>query len=226
MPLNFPKIFMLKGHRLLSLSLLLVAGCQLLGCAQSSPVARSAASPSSALQETPTTTQGPMNSPAAESSEHSGNLSSQLVREPAVALDTLEPKPTIKVMSLKDDRLSNGQDFLPELSLRSIGMHIGGGENTPAEKRPWLEDLAQAESKLLACHLLTSQPLKGGVIGVEYYVGKAGGSAEIRSVRHKLGAEDYAQCLNEAFEFIQFHQPRQPTVVSCAFRFSWRDLPE
>ena len=86
-------------------------------------------------------------------------------------------------------------------------MHIGGGENTPAEKRPWLEDLAQAESKLLACHVLASQPLKGGVIGVEYYVGIAGGS-------------------NEAFEFIQFHQPRQPTVVSCAFRFSWRDLPE
>lgn len=129
-------------------------------------------------------------------------------------------------MTLEDERVSNGNDSLPELTIRSIGMHIGGSSNTRADKQPWLSDLTQAEGAVLACQSLARQPLKGGVIGLEYYVGRRGGQPEIRSIRHQLGEARYDQCLRNAFQEVIFHEPRQPTVVSCAFRLTWQDLPK
>ncbi len=128
--------------------------------------------------------------------------------------------------SLEDERESQGDDSLPELSVRSIGMHIGGGENTPAEKKPWLLDLEQAEGAVLSCQKYARKPLEPGVIRLEYLVGKEGGAAEIRSVSQRIGDEKYAACVRDAYQQVVFHRPKVPTVVSCAFLVSWQGLPE
>jgi hypothetical protein len=98
-------------------------------------------------------------------------------------------------------------------------MHIGGGANDADSKKPWLQDIESATIPILRCYRRVRNPGAGGSYGIDLYVGRGGGSPEIRGSRQKIGDEDFDACMQEAFRSIRFHSPERPTVVSYSLLF-------
>ncbi len=129
---------------------------------------------------------------------------------------------------LEDDREPDPKAALPRLTMRHLGMHIGGPDNSPEAKRPWFSDIEARVADLLACYRLVDVPERGGSYGVDLYVNKQG-AVEVRASRQKLGGEEFDSCMKQAFSQTAFHKPAVPTVFSYSLLFSLSDaeaLPE
>jgi pyruvate/2-oxoglutarate dehydrogenase complex dihydrolipoamide acyltransferase (E2) component len=110
---------------------------------------------------------------------------------------------------------------LPELKVHLSGMHIGGGPNDEASKRPFIHAIESSYDALRACYRKAEDPLQGGTFGVDLKVGAKGGTPEIQQVRTALKGETLRECLSSAFKRIQFGPPpKGPTVVSVSVRFT------
>jgi hypothetical protein len=110
---------------------------------------------------------------------------------------------------------------LPELKVHLSGMHIGGGPNDEASKRPFIHAIEASYENLRACYKKAEDPLQGGTFGVDLKVGAKGGTPEIQQVRTALKGETLRECLSSAFKGIQFGPPpKGPTVVSVSVRFT------
>lgn len=124
---------------------------------------------------------------------------------------------------LTDGRKSEPKKGLPELSMRHIGMHIGGESNTDEAKRPWLRAIESEQTRVLLCYRSVKEPMAGGTVGVDLYVGKSGGKPEVRRTRQHLGGPDFDDCVRVAFGAMRFPAPGRPTVVSYSLRFDVAD---
>lgn len=123
---------------------------------------------------------------------------------PGTPLDAREPDP---------------KRALPRVSVRHIGMHIGGDPNTPESKRPFLQTLERGEAAFLRCYRQVDVPGKGGTFGADLFIASPGGAAEVRSVRQKLGNDEFAACMTAAIGQLRFPAPARATVVSYSLRF-------
>lgn len=103
--------------------------------------------------------------------------------------------------------------------MRHIGLHVGGGPNDDATRRPILRALETQERRVLECYRLVERPLRGGVYGADLFVPGSGGTAQVRATRQKLGAEDFDACMRAALAQVRFPKPPRPTVVSYSLRF-------
>lgn len=148
--------------------------------------------------------------------------------EPAAATDDGGPVATNPesgaaaspgVNPLLDAREPDPSKSLPEISIRHIGMHIGGGTNTPEEKKPFLGALEANETPLLGCYRFVDKPLSGGTFGADLFVEKAGGHPVVRGTRHKLGGEEFDACMRRALGGVKFPVIERPTVLSYSLRF-------
>jgi hypothetical protein len=135
--------------------------------------------------------------------EEAGSASEAIARRPA-PVDGREPRPNAA---------------LPEIRVRHIGLHIGGGPNDEPTRRPILRAIEAQERRVLGCYRLVERPLRGGVYGADLFVPGAGGAAQVRATRQKLGAEDFDACMRKALEQVRFPKPPRPTVVSYSLRF-------
>lgn len=122
-----------------------------------------------------------------------------------------------------DDRRPDPSRSLPEISVRHIGMHVGGGTNTAEEKKPLLTALERKNTELLGCYKFVSRPLAGGTFGADLYVKSAGGRPEVRATRQKLGDEGFDGCMRQVLGSVEFPRLERPTVVSYSLRFDVRD---
>lgn len=102
-------------------------------------------------------------------------------------------------------------------------MHIGGESNSDEAKKPWLKAIEREESRILICYRAVDAPLAGGTVGVDLYVGIAGGKPEVRKTRQRLGGPAFDECLRRAFEAVRFPAPKRPTVLSYSLRFDVKD---
>lgn len=105
-------------------------------------------------------------------------------------------------------------------------MHIGGEPNTEAAKRPWLADIDSQREAILRCYRAVDAPGASGSFGFDLYVGRAGGTAEIRGIRQKLGGPKLEQCMTGAMSAIDFHPPGRPTVLSYSLYFELGRSPQ
>lgn len=126
---------------------------------------------------------------------------------------------------LLDDRTPDIAHALPELSFRHLGMHIGGGENTPQSKQPFLDAISVQEEAILLCYRLVNDAERNGSFGLDLYVKKAGGAPEIRAVRQKLGNEQFVSCMSNAFLNVRFAPIDRPTMVSYSLFFEMKHGP-
>lgn len=120
---------------------------------------------------------------------------------------------------LEDGRKPVKSGALPALTLRSVGMHVGGGRNTPDEKKPLLTALEKRTSAFLRCYRFVSAPGQAGTFGVDLYIPTSGGSPTVKKTRHKLGGFEFEACMQRAFEAAQFPAQTRPTTVSYSLRF-------
>lgn len=125
---------------------------------------------------------------------------------------------------LADGRSPQPDLALPRLAMKHLGMHIGGEDNSPLAKRPWLSDIEAHSAPLLACYRWVAEPEAGGSVGVDLYVSRSGGAAEVRAMRQKLGGTAFEDCMRGAWASVPFHAPERPTVLSYSLLFELEDV--
>lgn len=109
---------------------------------------------------------------------------------------------------------------LPELRIEPLGMHIGGGKNTPEEKAPFHRALEQKFPAFLECYRLVEEPWQGGSFGVDIKVARAGGTPSVEQPRTRIRGAGFQECMLAAFQKVQFEKPKAgPTVLSYSVRF-------
>jgi hypothetical protein len=109
---------------------------------------------------------------------------------------------------------------LPELKIEPLGMHVGGGKNTPEEKAPFHRALERQFPAFLECYRLAEDPWAGGSFGIDIKIARAGGTPTLEQPRTKIRGKAFEECMVAAFNKAQFEKPKAgPTVISYSVRF-------
>jgi hypothetical protein len=113
---------------------------------------------------------------------------------------------------------------LPEITVRNVGLHIGGQSNDAASKAPFQKAIEAKFEDFLTCYREASEPEKGGVFGVDLFIQRGGGHPEVRQPRTGMKGTEFRKCMLAAFESVTFDRPRHgPTTVSYSLRFEVED---
>jgi hypothetical protein len=118
---------------------------------------------------------------------------------------------------------SRGALGLPEVVVENIGLHIGGGPNTPAVKEPFVAAVAQRFRDFRLCYTHSNDPEAGGVFGVDLRIDREGGHPEVSEPRTKMGGPEFRQCVLDVFRSVSFERLDKPTVISYSMRFTLLD---
>jgi biopolymer transport protein ExbD len=112
-------------------------------------------------------------------------------------------------------------EALPEVKVESFGLHIGGGPNDDAAKRPILDAISKHFDEFRACYVKVQEPAKGGTFGVDLRIGRDGGKAKVEQPRTGMKANEFRECVLGVFKNVTFEKPpKGPTVVSYSLKFS------
>jgi hypothetical protein len=113
---------------------------------------------------------------------------------------------------------------LPEVTVRTVGMHIGGGPNDDPSRARFREAVERRFEAFLECYKAVEDPGKGGTFGVDMFIPREGGRPEVRQPRTAMGGSDFRACVSTAFAATEFERPpKGPTVISYSIRFDVRD---
>jgi hypothetical protein len=110
---------------------------------------------------------------------------------------------------------------LPELTVRTVGLHIGGGPNDDQTKAFFRKRVEERFEDFRRCYPLVAEPGKGGTFGADLAIGREGGNPKIKQPRTAMGGAAFQECMLGAFSRINFPKPpRGPTGISYSLRFS------
>jgi len=110
---------------------------------------------------------------------------------------------------------------LPELRIEALGMHVGGGTNSPEEKAPFHRALERQFPAFLECYRLAEDAWAGGSFGIDIKIARAGGAPTVEQPRTKIHGPGFQDCMLAAFGKVQFEKPKAgPTVISYSVMFT------
>ena len=110
---------------------------------------------------------------------------------------------------------------LPELRVEPLGMHVGGGSNSPEEKAPFHRAIERQFPAFLDCYRLVDDPWAGGSFGIDIKIARNGGAPTLEQPRTRLRGNGFEACMVAALGKVQFEKPKAgPTVVSYSVRFT------
>jgi hypothetical protein len=114
---------------------------------------------------------------------------------------------------------------LPELRVKSFGLHVGGTSRDAAAREDFLRALEKNSWRYLECYQLVEQPGSEGTFGADLHVGADGGKPSVSGVRTKLKGAEFRSCMERALEGTKFDlTPSGRSVVvsySLKFSFAW-----
>jgi len=114
---------------------------------------------------------------------------------------------------------------LPELSVKSFGLHIGGSAADAGARAEFLRALEGAAPSYLDCYRAIDVPGSVGTFGVDLTIGGTGGKPKVGKPRTKLRGEAFQACMVRALEGVTF--PKTPSgravVVSYSVKFNLGD---
>lgn len=213
------------GELVLSLSLL--TACSAKADARPAPRVVQPGSPNRAGKEhsalDPTTPATPERGPSASSTPTTPDQEQgPSASAPGQVSDASPPPRDVNPPAVPpvDPKTGETPRSLPELKVSLSGLHIGGGPNDSATKRPFIEAIQRGYGAMQACYPSAEEPAKGGTFGVDLRVGRSGGHPTIQSVRAVMKGEKFKACVQRAFEELQFSRPNKPTVLSVSVRFA------
>lgn len=97
---------------------------------------------------------------------------------------------------------------LPAVTIRNVGMHIGGEKNTTEQKRPIRATISKHYDAMKRCWGKVGDPPAKATFGVDIRIEGEGGPAKITNPRNGLKGEGVTECFVAVFEAIDF--PAQP----------------
>lgn len=113
---------------------------------------------------------------------------------------------------------------LPELSVKSFGLHLGGGAKDEETRAAFLRQLEHGFPDYLECYRELDTPGKEGTFGADLRIEAQGGRARVEQTRTKLSGEEFKQCMVRSIEALRFKAPPRgrALMVSYSVKFSWR----
>lgn len=111
---------------------------------------------------------------------------------------------------------------LPELRVKSFGLHVGGSKDEELRKQVQ-RTLERGYPRYLDCYRLIDAPGSEGTFGADLRVPTEGGKAKVEQPRTKLPGEAFRACMIKAFESARFDPPSsgRALVVSYSVKFSF-----
>ncbi|HWP04606.1 MAG TPA: hypothetical protein VNN72_02635 [Polyangiaceae bacterium] len=114
---------------------------------------------------------------------------------------------------------------LPELSVKSFGLHVGGSAADAAARADFLRALEAGTPSYLDCYRAIEVPGSVGTFGADLTIGGSGGKAKVGKPRTKLRGDAFQTCMVRALESVSF--ARTPSgrtvVVSYSVKFNLSD---
>jgi hypothetical protein len=112
---------------------------------------------------------------------------------------------------------------LPELRVKSFGLHVGGAAKDTELRREVQRTLERGFPRYLDCYRLIEEPGSEGTFGADLVVAVDGGKAKVQQPRTKLKGEAFRACMIKAFESARFEAPSsgRAVVVSYSVKFSF-----
>ncbi|MBW2459912.1 MAG: hypothetical protein JRI68_35810 [Deltaproteobacteria bacterium] len=125
------------------------------------------------------------------------------------------PEPSASANAAADD------GPLPDVEVTNIGMHIGGEENTAAQKKPIREAVHKHYDAFRRCYGKLASPPEEATFGVDMRIAKTGGPAKITNPRNTFDDDTITPCLISVFEAVEFAKPKKgiDQMVSFSLRF-------
>jgi hypothetical protein len=158
---------------------------------------------------------------AADTTSASGQTPTASVDGATPSASAAPARGTVPAAPLPGGEEPTPDKALPELRIEPLGMHIGGGKNTPEEKAPFHRALEQKFPAFLECYRLVEEPWAGGSFGVDIKVARSGGAPTVEQPRTRLRGAGFQECMLAAFGKVQFEKPKAgPTVLSYSLLFS------
>jgi len=142
--------------------------------------------------------------------------------EPTASAVPAEPASAEPIASAPPAESAPPEDEpLPNVEVKNIGMHIGGGPNDNETKRPIKESVQPHFDAFRRCWKLVEDPAKPGDFGADLLIPREGGKAEVSHPRTALKGEGFEACVVSVFEKIDFKKPKTgKTMVSYSLRFT------
>ena len=109
---------------------------------------------------------------------------------------------------------------LPELRVKTFGLHVGGGRNDADEKAAYLKVLERGFPRFLDCYRLMDAPGREGTFGVDLQIAVQGGRARVGQPRTALPGNEFSRCMVRGFEALKFAPQERPTVISYSLKFN------
>jgi hypothetical protein len=136
---------------------------------------------------------------------------------PAMAAAPQEPDATAPPTQVSPESAPGAS----KVNLKSIGLHVGGGPNDDATRKPLLALLELSFPELQRCaEQLSPLPTQQTSFGIDLYIGSKGGHAEARQLRTRLGPEAFRVCVKQALTVLNFPAPPKPRVIIYSVGFS------
>jgi hypothetical protein len=113
-----------------------------------------------------------------------------------------------------------GAGTLPEVTIRNVGLHIGGGSTDESERDAFKRAIEARFEDFLRCYRMVVEPEKGGTFGIDLFIARAGGKPEVRQPRTAIKGAEFRECMLNAFSTVHFEKPKAgPTVISYSLKF-------
>lgn len=110
---------------------------------------------------------------------------------------------------------------LPKVTVKKIGLHIGGGPNDDETKKPIIDSIKPHFDEMRGCWRLVQEPGKLNDFGVDLMIEREGGKAQVSNPRSGIKGEGFESCMLKVFEGIEFLKPKTgKTMVSYSVRFT------
>jgi hypothetical protein len=93
---------------------------------------------------------------------------------------------------------------LPELRVKSFGLHVGGAARDAAARADYLRVLESGWWRYLDCYRLLDRPGVEGTFGADLHVAGDGGKARVAHPRTKLLGTPFRECMERAFASAHF----------------------
>jgi hypothetical protein len=113
---------------------------------------------------------------------------------------------------------------LPELVVKSFGLHLGGGNKDEETRGAYLRQLEHGFPDYLECYRELDTPGKEGTFGADLRIDAQGGRPRVEQTRTKLPGDDFKQCMVRSIEALRFKAPPsgRALMISYSVKFSWR----
>lgn len=136
-------------------------------------------------------------------------------------IESASPQPTVAVPDVSPQVPANSSEPLPDVDVRNVGMHVGGGPNDNATKRPIRDAVKPHFDAFRACYAKALSPKKVETFGVDIRIPGNGGLAKLSKPRTAMKGEGVSDCMLKAFENVPFEKPPKgrPMTVSFSLEF-------